>query len=172
MPIFNNSSHEEVRKAASPNTKDGLQMTDDGMGIKFTEMTQAQYDALTPTQKEQSGFVLITDGEYSAPNIYLHTVAITLQTAGGADWGHAHLNIWKAGNTPFTIETFRAWLQNRGEVSMTGKGKTSTAYDIALVCIAYADAATTTNPVQVFSNPGEYYTRSISNITDTVSNVL
>ena len=135
-------------------------------------MTQAEWDELTTEKKQTSGFVKITDHDYSAEALYLHVVSLTLKTAGGDDWGHAHLNVIKPGNTSFTIDTFRAWLQGRGEYSMTGKGKSGSTYSIALVAIGYANATTTTNPVQVFEAPGTYYTRSISTITDTVTPLI
>ena len=143
-----------------------------GLQVKYTEMTQAEWDELTTEKKQTSGFVKITDHDYSAEALYLHVVSLTLKTAGGDDWGHAHLNVIKPGNTSFTIDTFRAWLQGRGEYSMTGKGKSGSTYSIALVAIGYANATTTTNPVQVFEAPGTYYTRSISTITDTVTPLI
>ena len=139
------------------------------VGIKWHEYTAEEWSQLTEEEQLKSGFVKITDGEYSYPTLYLHAVEFTLVGVAGNEFGHCHINVWKSGQTPFTPTTFVQWIQGKGHLSCTGKGKTSgTTYNIAITAISQT-TTTVNNPIVCYSNPDEFYTRFISELTDTVS---
>ena len=132
-------------------------------------MTQEEWDALTPEQQATSGFVKITDGDYSAPVIYRHVVDFHCQTTGGANCAHVHITIYKTGRTAFTPESLCLWIQDKGVMSCTGKiVNGGSEYNEAIT--AFGPSTTTANnAIVLYSNPDTYWTRLISTVSDTVT---
>ena len=138
------------------------------LAVKYTEMTQAQWNALTTEQQQKSGFVKITDGDYSSPIIYRHCVEFTAELSAEKHISHCHITVYKAGNAAFTPQSFVQWIQDKGVMSCTGKTGNTAKYDTAVTALGKA-ATTTNNTIVLYADPENYFSRRVTSLTDTVT---